>query len=229
MRQKIGLSETVLAASTTQLEKVGKDIAARTEKLTEEFGITVAGRSFAGKEAREPAAKALNEVIAAWKDSPSLKGCGSIAGFDILCRGEVDGSLSTYLRGEAIYAINVNFDNPVGTLMSIERTLRGLETVKERLDTEIDRETKALAEYRMQSEKPFDHEERLKELLVEQARLNAALDLDKDDSQAVVADNDNEEGSSPVIDVDSIIRADVPLRDGGEEALSGRRLAVPEF
>ena len=45
----------------------------------------------------------------------------------------------------------------------------------------------------------------------------------------MVADNDNEEGASPVIDVDSIIRADVPLRDVGEEALTGRRLAVPEF
>jgi len=36
-----------------------------------------------------------------------------------------------------------------------------------------------------QAERPFEHEARLKELLVKQAQLNAALDLDKHDSQTV--------------------------------------------
>ncbi|MGA7926380.1 MAG: hypothetical protein WCA20_10305 [Candidatus Sulfotelmatobacter sp.] len=42
---------------------------------------------------------------------------------------------------------------------------------------------KALADYQVQADKPFDHEARMKELLVRQAQLNAALDLDKNETQ----------------------------------------------
>ena len=42
---------------------------------------------------------------------------------------------------------------------------------------------KTLADYQAQADKPFDHEARLKELLVRQAQLDAALDLDKNEMQ----------------------------------------------
>ena len=98
--------------------------------------------------------------------------------------------------------------------MSIERTLRGIETVQVRLEADIQRDEKALAEYKLQSEKAFEHEKRLKELLAEHARLNAALDLDKVDRQAVVAASDGEE--APALDVESIITAAVPMRGKAE-------------
>jgi hypothetical protein len=43
----------------------------------------------------------------------------------------------------------------------------------------------ALADYKAQMGKPFEHEARLKELLAKQAQLNAALDLDKHEAQTV--------------------------------------------
>jgi hypothetical protein len=58
--------------------------------------------------------------------------------------------------------------------MSVECTMRGLENIAARLSEEIARDERALAEYRVQSEKAFEHKERLKELLAEQAKLNAA-------------------------------------------------------
>src|SRR5271165_2410508 len=74
--------------------------------------------------------------------------------------------------------------------MSIERTLRGFEAIQGRLESDIARDQKEVAEYRVESEKPFEYEEQLKQLLVKQAQLNAELDLGKDDKQAVTAESE---------------------------------------
>jgi hypothetical protein len=50
---------------------------------------------------------------------------------------------------------------------------------------DIYRNEKALADYRTQLGKSFEHEARLKELLAKQDQLNAALDLDKHEQQVV--------------------------------------------
>ena len=42
---------------------------------------------------------------------------------------------------------------------------------------------KELADYQSQADRPFEHEERLKQLLARQAELNSLLDLDKGDQQ----------------------------------------------
>jgi len=76
-------------------------------------------------------------------------------------------------------------DNPLGTISSIEHVLRSLDRRAEAEQREIDRQEKALADYRAQLGRSFDHEERLKELLAKQAQLNASLDLDKHDAQTV--------------------------------------------
>ena len=109
--------------------------------------------------------------------------------------------------------------------MSIERTLRGLETIKARLENEITRDDKALAEYKAQSEKPFEHEKRLKELLAEQKRLNAALDLDKDDRQAITATTEDEEAAP--LDVDSITDSDTPERSNDDNDYQPVGIAAP--
>ncbi len=52
---------------------------------------------------------------------------------------------------------------------------------------------KSLAEYQAQADKPFDHEARMKELLLRQAELNAALDLDKNETQVAPPAKDDVE------------------------------------
>jgi hypothetical protein len=52
---------------------------------------------------------------------------------------------------------------------------------------DIERKEKALADYQGQHNRPFEYEERLRELLVRQQEINSQLDLDKSDRQ-VVAD-----------------------------------------
>ncbi|MGB9151687.1 MAG: hypothetical protein WCD70_01200, partial [Alphaproteobacteria bacterium] len=208
-----------------QLEKVKRDIETRNANDREEFEMTIGDRTYKGKKGREEAGIALNDIILKWRGDPNPRVRGQINGFDIVSRDEANGCVSTFLRGQATYAVHLNADNPIGSLMSIERTLRGLETVQTRIESEIERDEKAMVEYQVQGERDFEHEERLKELLVEQARLNAALDLDKDDKQATTADNDNEEIA--FLDAESVISADAPERGGNDsDAFSPEKSAA---
>ena len=169
---------------------VGKDIATREANTGEQFAMTLAGRRYTGKEGREQAAKELNGVILTLSGDAEAKCRGQIAGFDMMTRATPDREVTAYLRGFAAYTFHHNLENPLGTIMSIERTLRGFEAIQGRLESDIARDQKEVAEYRVESEKPFEYEEQLKQLLVKQAQLNAELDLGKDDKQAVTAESE---------------------------------------
>jgi len=56
----------------------------------------------------------------------------------------------------------------------------------------VARAEKELVDYQAQADRPFEHEERLKQLLARQSELNSQLDLDKGDQQ--VADSAPEVG-----------------------------------
>jgi hypothetical protein len=91
----------------------------------------------------------------------------------------------------------LNTENPLGTIASIDAALRGLDRLAEKEQQEIERQEKALADYRAQMGRQFEHEERLKELLARQAQLNAALDLDKHEAQIVAEPHEPEEKTVP--------------------------------
>ena len=69
-------------------------------------------------------------------------------------------------------------------MQSIEYALRALDKGVTEAQDRAARCERLLADYQEQFGKPFEHETRLKELLVRQAALNAALDLDKGEQQA---------------------------------------------
>jgi hypothetical protein len=96
-----------------------------------------------------------------------------------------DGEPDLFVRGNETYKANLNFENPLGTIASIEHTLRGRDRRAEDEQHEIERHEKALADYRDQLGRPFEHESRLKDLLAKQAQLNACLDVDKHEAQIV--------------------------------------------
>ncbi len=96
-----------------------------------------------------------------------------------------DGEPDLFIRGKETYKANLNPENPLGTISSIEHTIRGLDRRAEDEQREIERQEKALADYRAQLGRPFEHEARLKDLLAKKARLNACLDLDKHEAQIV--------------------------------------------
>jgi hypothetical protein len=169
-------------------ERINKDIATREANSGEEFTMTVGNRTFSGKGAREEAAKALNDVVLSWRNDQTSQVRGKFRGFDIVSRGHAFGSdyePEILVRGALTYRAQLNPENPLGTIQSIEHAIRSLDRREEQEREELERQEKALAEYQAQLNRPFEHERRLKELLAKQAELNAALDLDKNERQIV--------------------------------------------
>ena len=109
----------------------------------------------------------------------------TIKGFEILSRDKPESSApDLFIRGAGTYAAHINPDNPVGTIQSIEHTLCALDKMGEDERHRIEGLEKKLTDYQAQANRPFEQDARLKELLARQAQLNAALDLDKSDTQA---------------------------------------------
>jgi N12 class adenine-specific DNA methylase len=174
---------------------VSADILTRDASADEEFAMTIGNCVYTGKGAREDAGSALAAVVLSWRDDITPKVRGSFKGFEILSRGsdQKDGVPDLFIRGREPYKANLNPDNPLGTISSIEHTLRSLDRRVEEEQQEIDRQEKALADYRVQLGRPFEHEARLRDLLAKQAKLNACLDLDKHEAQIVDESREPEE------------------------------------
>jgi hypothetical protein len=110
-----------------------------------------------------------------------------------------------------MYPANLNAANPIGTVQSIEHALRNLDKLAAEQQNRVGRIEKELADYKSQADRPFECEERLKQLLARQAELNSLLDLDKGDQQ----------GAAPIPDKDEpeIGRA-VPAASRGHEEVA---------
>ena len=187
-------------------ERITADIKTRDAHDEQEFTMTVGNRVYSGKGAREDAANALTKAVMSWRDDHSLQPRAQYRGFEILSRGSgmkrFDGEAELpelLVKGHATYRAHLNAENPIGTIQSIEHTLRALDRLAEQERAETERQEKALAEYTAQMGKPFEHEQRLRDLLGKQTELNAALDLDKNERQVAEgsADTDGKEPPQP--------------------------------
>jgi N12 class adenine-specific DNA methylase len=182
-----------IAEARQTLACVQADIATRDAHHEEEFSMTVGDRLFAGKGAREEAAKALTYAVLSWRDDPHLERRANFRGFEILSRGKRSAAMTMdnapplpdlFLRGSGIYEAHLNAENPLGTVQSLEHALRGLDKLAAQEQDHIRRLEKTLSDYQTQANRPFAQEARLKELLARQAQLHTDLDLDKGERQA---------------------------------------------
>jgi N12 class adenine-specific DNA methylase len=184
------------------LAHIEADIATRNANDFDEFSMKVGNRLFSGKGAREEAAKALTFTVLSWRDDQTIQTRGAFRGFEILSRGKGSGFgliqdeervPDLIIRGKATYSANLNAANPVGTVQSIEHTLRNLDRLAAEQQTRVARIEKELADYQSQADRPFEHEARLKQLLARQAEINSLLDLDKGDQQGAGPAPDGDE------------------------------------
>lgn len=181
-----------ISETKQQLAEIEADIELRNTNNSDEFSMKVGNHDFSGKGAREEAAKALTFVVLSWRDDQSMQSRGNFRGFEILSKGKSGGLgliedeqrvPEVFLRGRATYSANLNASNPVGTVQSIEHTLRSLDKLAADQQNCLLRTEKELIDYQSQADRPFEHEERLKKLLSRQSELNSLLDLDKGDQQ----------------------------------------------
>jgi hypothetical protein len=161
--------------------------------------MKIGNREYSGKGAREEAAKALTYLVLTWKDDEARKLRAHFRGFQIWSQGKRPSFLepnpvpSLFVRANGTYTATLNPGNSVGTIQSIEYALRSLERMGEREAEKLQQLESDLAAYRREAEKPFEHEARLKELLLKQTELNAALDLHQSDAQAVGVSDESQE------------------------------------
>ena len=176
-----------IRSSKDRLERITSDMRTRDAHGEDEFTMKVGNRVYSGKGAREEAANALVTAVMSWRDDKTLKVRAHFKGFEILSRGSSfrEGEPDLFVRGAERYNANLNAEHPVGTIQSIEHTLRSFDRLAEQEEDSVARREKALADYLTQLGRPFEHEEKLKDLLVKQTQLNAVLDLDKHDAQVV--------------------------------------------
>ena len=182
-----------IAEAKQNLAQIEADLSTRRASDSADFEMTVGNRVFSGKGAREESANALTQAILSWRDDQTLQPRGSFRGFEILSRGKnsafglIEGDEripDLFIRGKATYSANLNPVNPVGTIQSIEHTLRSLDKLAADQQGRVVRIEKELADYQLQVDRPFEHEERLKELL-QSVRTERAPRLGKGDQQAV--------------------------------------------
>jgi hypothetical protein len=172
-----------------------EDIATRNVHEAEEFMMAVDDQVYSGKNAREEAGKAIIQTVMSslWEDGQELKlKClGYFKGFTLMSSfsGREGETPKLYLRGRHTYEANLNTENPLGTIASIEYALRRLDRDAEEEKAKCEHMEKALADYRQRLNRPFEHEERLRERCTKQQEINKLLDLDKGDTQAVANDN----------------------------------------
>jgi N12 class adenine-specific DNA methylase len=172
-----------------------EDSATRNAHEAEEFIMAVDDHVYSGKNAREEAGKAIIQAVMSslWGDGQELKlkRLGHFKGFTLMSSfsGREGETPRLYLRGTHTYEANLNTENALGTIASIEYALRRLDRDAEEEQSKCERMEKALADYREQLNRPFEHEDRLRGLCVKQQEINKLLDLDKGDTQAVANDN----------------------------------------
>lgn len=206
--------------------RITADIATRDAHADGEFSMTVGNRECSGKGAREEAAKALTHAVLSWRNDLTITPRARFRGFEILSRGSsmktLDGEPEPpelFVRGSGTYRAHLNAENPIGTIQSIEHTLRALDRLAQDEKDQIERQQKAFADYQAQLTHAFEHEERLKELLARQAQLNAALDLDKGERQVAESARDSE----------SEDKAPAARNRGFVANLAAREEATPEW
>ena len=210
-----------IAETKQRLAEIEGDIELRNGTEGADFAMTVGNRVFAGKGAREEAAKALTFTILSWKDDQTIQPRGQFRGFEILSKGKSDGFgllqdaervPELFIRGRATYSANLNPTNPLGTVQSIEHTLRSLDRLAAEQQGRVTRAEKELVDYQAQADRPFEHDDRLKLLLARQSELNSQLDLDKGDQQAAdsaheISEEIEREKNAPASDVAKMAEA----------------------
>ena len=172
------------------IERIGKDLEmlkTRRPADPEAFEISVNGKVYTDK---KEGGKALTDALYGGKvGTPVAEYCGFKIGMNPMSFLATEREIT--LAGEGQYVITIG-DSASGNLTRIENFLNDLPEREKRLKSKLEQLKSDLAIAKEQAGKPFEQAERLKELLSEQAQLNAELNLNQRED-AIVDDEDEEE------------------------------------
>ena len=172
------------------IERIGKDLEMlkmRRPADPEAFEISVNGKVYLG---RKEGGKALTDALYASKvGTPVAEYCGFVISMNPMSFLATEREIT--LAGEGQYVITIG-DSASGNLTRLDNFLNDLPAREERLKNKLEQLKSDLAIAKEQAGKPFEQAERLKELLSEQAQLNAELNLNQRE-EVIVDDGDEDE------------------------------------
>src|ERR1019366_9098624 len=122
------------------------------------------------------AGDALNRLAAKHHLSAKVVDVGEFAGFTLQLWPER--AKEVVLRGKNAYVANIS-DAPLGTISSMEHVVRSLDERMNEGRNELAQTKHRLEELEPHAHKPFEHEEKLKGLILRQQEIVQALDLTK--------------------------------------------------
>ncbi len=167
----------LIKAANEKLACVREDIKARDRELIEhpDFAITVGKFTYTE---RADGGAVMLEAVSKCKtgDTTAL---GSFHGFELLVEKNFMGTNYLVLRGKTEYKVELS-TSPVGNMVKLENCFNGIHENEEFLLKKIEQYENDLAASKEEYEKPFGHEEELREKLSRQFELNALLDLENE-------------------------------------------------
>ena len=166
------------------LAAVESDIATR--RIPEKFEMNINGTIFSERKA---AGAEIMQLSYALKHSGCREHIGEYAGFDLY----VETKNFPYLliaKGAAEHAGKI-LDSDLGIIQSLDYVLRRMESDVRDYKATIENLEQQYVKLQEEMRKPFEYEDKLKELLVKQEGINKKLDLDKSERGVVVEEEEN--------------------------------------
>lgn len=198
-RRRLRLLEEDVLRHENRIAAMKQDQAIRRDTQGDRFTMSVAGQTFTD---RAKAGTALIYAVEEHKTDHKLGRTvpavlGHFAGFKIEFRSTRPDTLS--VRGAAEYTGNVSA-SPVGMVSSLEHAVRSIDDLITHTQSNVAQARKDHAELTVLSGRPFEHEERYRELVAHQAELVGKLDLTRNQaSERLAADTENDETRKPQV------------------------------
>jgi N12 class adenine-specific DNA methylase len=189
---------SMIEATEKRLALSALDVATVTRESAEELSIELNRRRFAGDEA---VGDALRELVKRTHEESHLlrnssqtieRIVGRCAGMGLgVCTSWEDAWPTLYLAGHCRYSVDPYQTGPA-LVSGLRKALASVPEVQEQTAERLRTYKKRLEDLRSGLNRPFEHENKLTDLLVRQRELLKALDLDKDEAGSAAVEEQAE-------------------------------------
>ena len=163
-----------------RLEEIRRDIATRQDTHGDAFVMHIDGQAVRD---RGIAGELLLRQAERVRLTHADRQVGRFAGFDVFVAHNFMSGADIVVRGAGTHLAKVG-TTALGTIRSVEYAVQNLEEVAATVTERIAETRKRVVDLQVQTEQPFEYQERLATLAQRQDQLEAALDLTKNQADA---------------------------------------------
>lgn len=179
---------------TEMMECLEKDLQIRKPTRGDDFKITINGTEYTD---RKEAGTVILETACNFKDRDKKLHLGSFAGFELyMTFTPVFDQHQLILQGSHQYDVQLG-PSETGNIVRLENVIGSIEEKLEAARQELEQAGKQKDMAAAELEKPFEYEEKLRELLKRQTEINARLDLDKREDLNIIETDQPDTGMEP--------------------------------